>query len=71
MSDRQLPDLNSEPGTGGPDMRWFFLGFSGRIGRLPYILGILFLIALSGTVVARISSLPEDSAWRALLFLWS
>lgn len=52
-------------------MRWCMLGFSGRIGRLPYLLGVLFLIAVSGGTVSRISTLPEDSVWLSpwLLFL--
>ena len=42
-------------------MRWFFLGLSGRIGRLPYLLGILFLIAVSGFIIGRLAAVPEQS----------
>lgn len=44
-------------------MRWFFMGFSGRIGRLPYILGVLFLVALSVGTIGHLSDMPEDSVW--------
>ncbi len=70
MDDRQLPDLSSKPGAAGADMRWFFLGFSGRIGRLPYILGTLFLVALSAGAVSQIASLPEDSFWVGPWFIF-
>lgn len=42
-------------------MRWFFLGLSGRISRLPYLLGILFLMAVSGFIIGRLASVPEQS----------
>ncbi|WP_136657543.1 DUF805 domain-containing protein [Nitratireductor sp. XY-223] len=51
----------AQPGTPAPTMRWFFLGLSGRIGRLPYLLGILFLVAVSGLIVSRLASTPEES----------
>ncbi len=47
-------------------MRWFFLGFSGRIGRLPYLLGLLFLVAVSGFIVSRMAAAPDNSDALAL-----
>tara|TARA_R110000751_G_scaffold71441_2_gene144646 strand:+ start:6293 stop:6712 length:420 start_codon:yes stop_codon:yes gene_type:complete len=53
MSQRQ-----AEQAT-GPDMRWFFTGLSGRIGRQPFILGLLFLVALCGVIVGRLSNVSQ------------
>ncbi len=42
-------------------MRWLFFGFSGRISRVPYVLGTLFFVALCSAVISRLMALPEES----------
>ncbi|MCY6382721.1 DUF805 domain-containing protein [Hoeflea prorocentri] len=44
-----------------PAMGWFFFSPSGRIDRLPYILGLLFLTAVNGFLLSRLAAVPEDS----------
>ena len=55
-----------------PDMRWVFLGFSGRLARLPFLLGYLFVTAVGFVIVNQFRLAEEDSlrqgTW-ALLFL--
>jgi uncharacterized membrane protein YhaH (DUF805 family) len=68
MNERLPGYQKLKPGPGGPGLRWFFFGLSGRVSRLPYILGTLFFVALSATVVSRLMIVPEDSGQFAL---WS
>ena len=49
------------PSNGAPGLRWFFFGFSGRISRLPYLLGFLFPVFFAAGIVRRLDMLPEDS----------
>ena len=35
-----------------PDMRWFFFGISGRISRLPYLLAMLFILAVGMAILS-------------------
>ncbi|MBW8637902.1 DUF805 domain-containing protein [Hoeflea sp. WL0058] len=55
-----------------PDMRWVFLGFSGRLGRLPFLLGYLFVTAVGFVILNQVRLADEDSirqgTW-ALLFI--
>ena len=69
------------PSNGAPGLRWFFFGFSGRISRLPYLLGFLFPVFFAAGIVRRLDMLPEDSGeflfwgfvlvFSAPLWLWS
>ena len=69
------------PSHGAPGLRWFFFGFSGRISRLPYLLGFLFPVFFAAGIVRRLDMLPEDSGeflfwgfvlvFSAPLWLWS
>ena len=81
MDDRQLPDLSTGPGTAGPGLRWFFFGLSGRVSRMPYLLGTLFLTVLSIGIMWRLVTFPDDGGefvfWSFVLvltmpvFLWA
>ena len=61
MADRQLPDLSTGSGNTGPGLRWFFFSLSGRISRMPCVLGTLFQYALLIGMMRRLATLPEDS----------
>lgn len=50
-------------------MRWLFFGISGRIGRLPFNLGLLFIIALFGILIAQLSTAEPHSARATFLSL--
>ena len=63
----QLPHASTEPPP--PNMRWFLFGVSGRIGRAPFVLGILLQVAIYGIIISRLSAYPEDSAQFSLWLL--
>ena len=73
MADRQLPELSTGSGNAGPGLRWFFFSLSGRISRVPYVLGTLLLFALLIGMMRRLATVPEDSGefmfWSLLLML--
>jgi len=73
MSDRRLGYRGSTGGRAAPNLRWFFFGLSGRIGRLPYILGNLFFVAVTGVIINQLMIVPEDSReidlWSLLFML--
>ncbi|MEX3011280.1 DUF805 domain-containing protein [Hoeflea sp. TYP-13] len=55
----KIPQAKNNPTA--PSMRWFFFSLSGRIGRLPYLLGSLFLTAIFGILVSQLVAYPEES----------
>ena len=73
MSHTQPEHQGSRPQAGAARLRWFFFGMSGRIGRLPYILGNLFFVAVTGLIVYRLMVVPADSReinlWSLLFIL--
>jgi len=68
MDNREREQQDLTPDPGGPGMRWLFFGLSGRISRVPYVLGMLFFMALCSAVFSRLMALPEESGQFAL---WS
>ncbi len=58
-----------------PDMRWVFLGFSGRLSRLPYLLGLLFLLTIGFLIYNQLGPSTENSlrqgSWTLVLFGYS
>lgn len=68
MAGQQSGQQDLKPAASGPGMRWLFLGLSGRISRVPYILGMLFFVALCSAIISRLMVLPEQSGQFAL---WS
>ena len=73
MSERRLGYHGSTGGRTTPNLRWFFFGLSGRIGRLPYVLGNLFFVAVTGVIINQLVIVPEDSReidlWSLLFML--
>ena len=69
----QIPPAIAGPPA--PNMRWFFFGLSGRIGRAPFVLGVLFQMAVYGVIISQLAANPEESArfsfWVACLFIFS
>lgn len=61
-------DKQALPKPPAPAMRWFFFSPSGRIDRLPFLLGLLFLTAVNGFLWNRLVAVPEEST--AFVF-WS
>ena len=53
--------------AGGRTLTWLFFGFSGRISRQPFILGILLLLVLEGIIVIQMVKAGEN---QQLLGLW-
>ncbi|MCR9137321.1 MAG: DUF805 domain-containing protein [Alphaproteobacteria bacterium] len=68
MAEQQPDREDQQHAAGGPGMRWLFFGLSGRISRGPYVLGMLFFMALSSAVFSRLMVLPEESGQFAM---WS
>lgn len=68
MTEREPGYKDLKPARGSPGMRWLFFRLSGRISRVPYILGVLFFVVLCSAIVSRLMVLPEQSGEFAL---WS
>ncbi|MEM6463180.1 MAG: DUF805 domain-containing protein [Pseudomonadota bacterium] len=64
-------EQNSQVAAGRPyqPMRWLFFGISGRIGRVPYVLGLLFVIAVFGLLIAQLSAVDRLGARATFLSL--
>ena len=43
------------------DMKWLFFGVSGRISRVPYVLGSLFLVMVGCVIISRLATIDTES----------